>query len=174
MSENINRLKRAIEQIDEAQPLCPSPECDCLSDAAMNIDLVVSELEAECIYCKGTRRVEAFAGNISLGWGRCTHCASDVLEKQLAAKQKELENAAKICIEQANEIVARDKEIKGLKKQARCPCGGWLEGMGYCRSDKTVIFQCAKCKARMNIREDIWKLALKDVSGVESKGKEDV
>ena len=46
MSENINRLKRAIEQIDEAQPLCPSPGCDCLSDAAMNIDLVVSEIEA--------------------------------------------------------------------------------------------------------------------------------
>ena len=33
------------------------------------------------------------------------------LFKQLAAKQKELENAAKICTDQANEIVARDKEI---------------------------------------------------------------
>lgn len=250
---NEQKNKKAIEQIDEAQPLCLSPECDKLADAAMNIDLVVSELEgrkmstkkakdilkhgsesawecegcmgweqvrdkalaelelaksepescvgsdrlrekrgnpddlpvidsfsegdpskpepgkftteeariffktglnmvgctswesmkklveglvkvglkackhidslqeqleakkkSSCVYCKGTRRVEAFAGQLSLGWGRCPHCASDVLEKQIAAKQKELENAAKICIEQANEIVAKDTEIERL------------------------------------------------------------
>ena len=74
MSDNIKRLKRAIEQIDEAQPLCPSLECDKLADAAMNIDLVVSELEAskpptppttpptECVDTEPTGSVSGVSG----------------------------------------------------------------------------------------------------------------
>jgi hypothetical protein len=65
-----------------------------LKEACDLIDSLQEQLkaiESPCTYCKGTRRVEAFADNISLGWGRCPHCASDVLEGQITAKDKEIE-----------------------------------------------------------------------------------
>jgi hypothetical protein len=63
------------------EPICPN----------CGLQERLKAIESPCTYCKGTRRVEAFADNISLGWGRCPHCASDVLEGQLAAKDKEIE-----------------------------------------------------------------------------------
>jgi len=40
------KLRTALSQIDEAQSACPSPACDILSNAGMNIDLALAELEA--------------------------------------------------------------------------------------------------------------------------------
>lgn len=79
MSENIKRLKQAIEQIDEAQPLCPSPGCDSLADAAMSIDLVVSEK-----FIKGAKELRAKgATSEQLGYATMLMRACDLIESQV-------------------------------------------------------------------------------------------
>ena len=45
--EVIEKLQSALKQIDEAQPLCPSPGCDILSNAGMNVDLALEILKEQ-------------------------------------------------------------------------------------------------------------------------------
>ena len=45
IDEAIEKLQSALKQIDEAQPLCPSPGCDILSNAGMNVDLALAKLK---------------------------------------------------------------------------------------------------------------------------------
>ena len=45
IDEAIEKLQSALKQIDEAQPLCPSPGCDILSNAGMNVDLALVKLK---------------------------------------------------------------------------------------------------------------------------------
>ena len=61
--------------------------------------------------------------------------------------------------EQIREIKAKDNEIKGLKKQPRCPCGGRLEGLGYLRHgvEHKVEFRCTKCQTQMSVEYDVWE-----------------
>jgi len=57
-------------------------------------------------------------------------------------------------------VMGLQTENKGLKQQARCPCGGELEGLGYGRSSATVCFQCKQCAAQLLLSMDTWNKRL--------------
>jgi hypothetical protein len=58
-------LVAALTQVDEAQPLCPSPGCDILSNAGMNIDNALSLLRSQPVKAiKLLEEAETEAGNI--------------------------------------------------------------------------------------------------------------
>lgn len=57
----------------------------------------------------------------------------------------------------AIQIDEQNKEIRGLKEQPRCPCGGELEGLGYDIKTKDEVWECKKCYSQVIVKE-----ALKD------------
>lgn len=48
-----------------------------------------------------------------------------------------------------------------MNEQACCPCGGRLEGIGYDKPNKEVIFECVKCKAQLFLANNVWQKILK-------------
>ena len=59
------------------------------------------------------------------------------------------------------QIKVKDELIKELEAIPRCPCGGELEGLGYDRREKEVVFECKKCHAQILLQNDVWEQALK-------------
>ena len=57
---------------------------------------------------------------------------------------------AKMLIDCCDRIDRLEDENKSLKKQARCPCGGELEGMGYHQGEKVVVFRCVEASKVTN------------------------
>lgn len=51
----------------------------------------------------------------------------------------------------SHEKLVEENEI--LKNQARCPCGGELEGLGYDINTKDEVWQCKKCNAQIIIEQ---------------------
>lgn len=51
-------------------------------------------------------------------------------------------------------LATANEEIERLGRElqvARCPCGGWLEGLGYEQAARLVIYECDKCEARLEL-----------------------
>ena len=42
-----------------------------------------------------------------------------------------------------------NERLRGELKIARCPCGGWLEGVGIEIRTQTYIYQCDKCGVQL-------------------------
>ena len=76
------------------------------------------------------------------------------LEKDFAHEVDIASQANVMCIKQA-------ERIKELEAIPRCPCGGELEGLGYDRRAKEVVFECKKCHAQILLQKDVWEQALK-------------
>ena len=68
-------------------------------------------------------------------------------------------------------VDALEKEKRGLLQTARCPCGGWLEGVGYDIDRTHVTFECVGCGSQMCIDMAIWnQIKTRDVAEA-AKGK---
>ena len=81
--EVIEKLQSALRQIDEAQPLCPSPGCDILSNAGMNVDLALAKL-------KEVPEQGEFTKNILASLERWDSDLSDARIKSIVAWLKEV------------------------------------------------------------------------------------
>ena len=81
--EAIEKLQSALKQIDEAQPLCPSPGCDILSNAGMNVDLALAKL-------KEVPEQGEFTKNILANLERWDSDLSDARIKSIIAWLKEV------------------------------------------------------------------------------------
>ena len=44
-----------------------------------------------------------------------------------------------------------NKRLRRALKVARCPCGGWLEGIGVNIDKQINVYQCNKCGSRLCI-----------------------
>lgn len=51
-------------------------------------------------------------------------------------------------LDKANET---NKRLRKEIQVARCPCGGWLEGVGYDQAANTVVYRCRTCAAQIEI-----------------------
>ena len=54
-----------------------------------------------------------------------------------------------------------EAKLKDLEAKPRCPCGGNLEGTGYDKTTKDVVFDCNKCEAQLTIKYELWQQILK-------------
>lgn len=59
------------------------------------------------------------------------------------------------------EFKALEEENKRLEATPRCPCGGELEGLGYDKITKEVVFECKKCHTQLLLSNEVWEQALK-------------
>lgn len=66
-----------------------------------------------------------------------------------------------LCKQAATSIAKLQKRITELEAIPRCPCGGELEGIGYDKRTKEVVFECKKCHAQLLLSNDVWEQALK-------------
>ena len=46
-----------------------------------------------------------------------------------------------------------EAEVKGLKKQPRCPCGEELEALGWDNATRSVVWECKGCQAQIEIEQ---------------------
>ena len=76
-----------------------------------------------------------------------------------------LEEGKRQLQERIKELEAENEQlkerIKELEAIPRCPCGGELEGLGYDRRKKEIVFECKKCHAQILLQNDVWEQARK-------------
>ena len=59
----------------------------------------------------------------------------------------------------SNELDYIVQAINSYEK-ARCPCSGELEGLGYDRKEKEVVFECKKCHSQLLLPNEVWEQVL--------------
>ena len=95
-----------------------------------------------------------------IGWydpGSHRFCYTDVKENMSGHKAYTVPVYARID----DDISKLKERIKELESIPRCPCGGELEGLGYDKTAKEVVFECKKCHSQLLLPKDVWEQALK-------------
>ena len=150
--EMIRKLKKALQQIDNAQPDCPSPACDILSNAGMNIDFVLDAL------LESLKAEQSPAGEFTKALRNLANCA---LYDYFPQEKKCLYDAAARLDAQQQEIEKLKTENNRFREE-----DGWKDIVHNQTNAITKLTAENKAQA-----EEIDKLK-KYAAGIEADGTE--
>jgi hypothetical protein len=120
----------------------------------------------ECFYCGDTGYIPGQEGEMpgdKLPDQMCPHCeiGQAVIKGFNAARDIGIQACDTLEAAKNKRIKELEAENERAEKTARCPCSGKLEGTGYDKKTKDVIFDCNKCKAQLLITYELWQEILK-------------